>query len=282
MSLTKVNKNRTIIVVGKEREQKIEKALSFVSDNPIICYANEYDLEDNYSVPLDVGIIIEEVDYKPKTDLIRRTILEYGGQVVLLSSNQKDVPKSLFNLCKLKRASKKTMDEYIEEIAPRSGDRDTYELDIFPLTRQYLINSDRDKVAQLLKLNRPPDIQMLSWLAPNIHPNKISFVDMSVKRKWNSDYFYEILAYSHDGKIYRKMQMPRRGSYSKVPRLMRRLGLKEEDVYLFKNLIQDEELKKSFKNKLNNENCRLLNLGEKTRRKRYAKIEVPTTLDRWF
>jgi len=282
MSLKNVNNNRTIIVVGREREEKMKKAMTFVSDAPLVCYANEYEIEDNFSVPIDMGIIIEEVDYKPKTDLIRKTILEYGGQVVLLSSNQKDVPKSLFNMCKLKRATKKSVDEYLSEIAPNSGDRDSYALDIFPLTRQYLINNDRDKVAQLLKLNRPPDIQMLSWLAPNIHPNAISFVDMHVKRKWSSDYFYELLAYSHDGNIHRKMQMPRRGAYSKVPKLMRRLGLKEEDVWLFNDIIKDEEVKRVFKNKLNNEHCRLLKLGEKSRRKRYEKVAVETTLDRWF
>ena len=280
--LKSLNNNRSIIIVGKNREEKLKKAVSFVSEDAILKYANEYDIEDNFSIPENIGIIIEEADYKPNVDLIKKTMLQYSGQVVLLSSNQKSVPKTLYNLCILKRATKNTIDEYLSEIAPNSDDRDSYEVDIFPMVRNYLINSNRERIATILKINKTPDVQLLSWLAPNLHPNKISFVDMSVKRKWSSDYFYEMLAYSHDGKIHRKMQMPRRGSYSKVPKLMRRLGLKEEDVYLFKNLIQDEDLKKSFKNKLNNENCRLLNLGEKTRRKRYAKIEIPTTLDRWF
>jgi hypothetical protein len=78
------------------------------------------------------------------------------------------------------------------------------------------------------------------------------------------------------------MQMPRRGAYSKIPKLMRRIGLREEDVWLLADITKDENVKKTFKNKLNNENCRLLKLGEKSRRKRYQKVEVETTLDRWF
>ena len=199
--LKSLNKDRSIIIVGKNREEKIKRAYTFVSEDAILRYANEYDIEDNFSVSSDSGIIIEEVDYKPNVDLIKRTILEYRGQVVLLSSNQKSVPKSLFNLCILKRATKNSIDEYLEAIAPNSEDRDSYDVDIFPMVRNYLINSDRERIATILKINKTPDVQLLTWLAPNIHPNKISFVDFVVKRKWDSDYFYEMLAYSHDGKI---------------------------------------------------------------------------------
>jgi len=282
MTLVNVNNDRTIIVIGKDRDSKIAKAMTFVSENPVVKYANEYDIEDNYSIPSDIGILIEEVDYKPNVDLIRRTMLEYRGQVVLLSSDKKSVPKTIFNKCVVKTAYTKTVDKYLEEIAPNSDDRDSYEQDIFPLVRSYLLSSDRDKVAQVLKLNRPPDVQLMTWLSPNLHPNKITFVDMNVKRKWNSDYFYELLAYSHDGKIYRKMEMPRRGTYSKIPKLLRRFGLKPRDSYLFKNLIQDEEVKKAFKDRCNNDECRLLGLGEKRRLKRYARKPVVQTLDRWF
>ena len=79
------NQNRTIIIVGKDGTDKMQKAMKLVSDEPIIKYANEYDVEDNYSIPADVGIIIRECNYKPNVELIRRTILEYRGQVVLTS-----------------------------------------------------------------------------------------------------------------------------------------------------------------------------------------------------
>ena len=114
MSLMKtMNQNRAIIVVGKTDTEKMKKAMSFVSDDPIIQYANEFNIEDNYSIPPERGIIIDEVHYKANVELIRKTILEYRGQVVLLSDNQKDVPKKLMSLCKLKRATKKTLAEEI-------------------------------------------------------------------------------------------------------------------------------------------------------------------------
>ena len=258
------------------------KAYSFVSEDALLKYANEYDIEDNFSISSESGIIIEEVDYKPNVDLIKRTILEYRGQVVLLSSNQKDVSKSLFNLCILKRATKNNLEEHIEQIAPNSDDRDSYDVDIFPMVRSYLMNSDRERIATILKINKTPDVQLLTWLAPNIHPNKISFVDFVVKRKWDSDYFYEMLAYSHDGKIHRKMEMPKRGSYSKVPRLLRKIGLKPQDVYLFNSLKEDEELRNFMKTKLTHEECRLLKLGEKRRRRKYDPVVQPPSLSRWL
>jgi len=282
MGITTIIKKRNQIVVGQNREEKIKKALTYVSDNPIIVYANEYNIEDNYSIPSDVGIIIEEVDYKPNIDLIKKTLNQYRGRVVLLSSNQKDVPKTLFNLCQLRRASAKPFETELKELAPRSEKDNKYQLDMFPLVRQYLINSDREEVSRLLKLNTPPDIQILSWLAPNLHPNRLIFVDSEVKRKWDKSYFYELLAYSHDGKIHRKMTMPQRKAYSKVPNLLVRLGLKKSDVYLFNNLKQDSTLVEHFKKKLNNGDCRLLSLGEKKRKSRYEKI-VPKqlTLEDW-
>ena len=283
MGITTMIKKRSQIIVGQNREEKLKKAMAYVSEYPIIIYANEYDIEDNFSIPTDVGIIIEEVDYKPNIDLIKKTIVQYQGIVVLLSSNQKDVPKALFNLCQLRRASAKPFDLLLEELAPHSQRENKYELDMFPLVRQYLINSYREEVGKLLKINNPPDVQLMSWLAPNIHPNKLIFIDSQVKRRWNKSYFYEMLAYSHDGKIHRRMDMPKRKAYSKVPNLLVRLGLKKRDVYLFNNLKQDKSLVLEFQKKLNNGDCRLLSLGEKKRKTRYEKI-VPKqlTLEDWL
>ena len=66
------SKKRSIIIVGKNREEKIKKAYTFVSSEAIVKYANEYDIEDNFSIPSDTGIIIEEVEYKPNIDLIKK------------------------------------------------------------------------------------------------------------------------------------------------------------------------------------------------------------------
>ena len=81
---------RPIIIVGKSGTGKSTKALEIL-DDPIIQYANEYSILDNLSIPIDRGILIEEVNYKPNTDLIVDTLLQYKGQIVLTSLNQKYV-----------------------------------------------------------------------------------------------------------------------------------------------------------------------------------------------
>ena len=57
--------------------------------------------------------------------------------------------------------------------------------------------------------------------------------------------------------------MPKRGKYSKVPRLLKRVGLAPHEHKLFKQLIQDDVFRKHAMSKFNNEECRLMGLGEK-------------------
>ena len=283
MSLMKtMNQNRAIIVVGKTDTEKMTKAMTFVSDDPIVVYANEYDITDNYSIPPERGIIIDEVHYKANIELIRKTILEYRGQVVLLSDNQNDVSKKLLSICQLKRATKKTMLEEIKEIAPRSDEPVNFEVDIFSLIREYLRNTDREEVKDMLMVSKPPDIQLLSWIAPNIHPNKLGFVDFYVKRRWSNEYFYEMLAYSHDGRMQRKMVMPKRRAYSTIPKICYKLRQRRADAHLLKDLLKDEQFKEYAKTKLDNTECRMLKLGEKKRKKRYAPIIPQGTLEEWL
>ena len=275
-------KNRPIIIVGKAGTGKTTMALELL-DNPIVQYANEYNLVDNYSIPQDKGILIEEVNYKPNTDLILNTLREYSGQVVLTSMNQKDVPKTIMNFCKLKRAgTKKWSQEKIKEIAPNAYDAKEFELDIFSMLRDYLKNPNRDEVALKLKFNKPSDFQILSWLSANISPNKISYVDSQVKRRWSQDYFYELLAYSHDGSGYVGMEIPKRKARSKMSDVCWRLGLKKHDEYLIEQLLQDKKFASYAKKKLNNSECRLLRLGEKSRRKKSDPITPDIKLTRWF
>ena len=276
------NKNRAIIIVGKEGTDKITKTKEYTSDNPIIVYANEYDIEDNLSIPANVGIIIRECNYKPNIDLIRKTILQYRGQTVLCSMNQKDVPKKLYNLCKLKRATKKSLRDEINEIAPRSVEPQNYEVDIFTMVGDYLRNSNRDVIADMLKISEPADIQFISWLAPNIHPNKLMFIDAKVKRKWNKTYFYEMLAYAHDGRMYRKMTPPQRKEYSRVPRILRRLKMRPSQVYLFKDLLKSPDFQDYCKNTLSVTELRVLKLRKNKTSKTKTPITPSTSLMRWL
>ena len=276
------NEYKPIIIVGQAVTEKLEKALTFVSDNPIIKYANEYDITDNYSIPIETGIIIREANYKPNTDLVRKTILEYKGQVVLLSDNQKDVPKSIYNLCKLKRATKKVYADYLKEIAPRASSPKKYDIDIYPMVGEYLKNADREEISEMLKNNKPSDTQFLSWLTPNLHPNKLAYIDFAVKRKLSNDYFYEMLAYVHDGRMYRKLVMPTRNSYSVVPKICRKLKLKKSNAHLLKSLLQDGEFLEYAKTKLDNTECKVLGIGNKKRKKRYAPIKPKQSLGAWL
>ena len=148
-----MKKNKPIIIIGKSGTGKTTKALEIL-DSPMFYYANEYDIVDNYSIPKDKGVLIEEVNYKPNTDLILNTLREYSGQVVLTSLNQKDVPKTILNFCKMKRAgTKKWSQEKIKEVAPNSYEAKEFELSIFEILKDYLRNPNRDEVVLKLKLN---------------------------------------------------------------------------------------------------------------------------------
>ena len=101
--MTNLNKNRAILITGKTGTGKTTKANKLLP-NAIVVYANEMDIQDLGSVPIETGIIIEEVNYKPKKEEILNVIRRYKGQIVLTSINEKDVPKNIKNMCQVKRA----------------------------------------------------------------------------------------------------------------------------------------------------------------------------------
>jgi hypothetical protein len=277
-----MKKSRPIIIVGKPGTGKTTKALELL-ETPIIQYANEYDLVDNYSLSKDKGILIEEVHYKANVDLILNSLREYSGQIILTSLNQKDIPKSIKNFCKIQRAGTKNWSqEKIKAVAPNSYDAKEFTLTIFELLKDYLKNSNRDEVILKLKINRPSDFQMLSWLSDNISPNKIAYVDSQVKRKWSQDYFYELLGYSHDASSYVGMNIPKKRARSNLASICWRLKLKKSDEHVIKQLLQDKDFAEYAKTRLNNAECRLLHLGEKTRRKKSDPITPDIKLTRWF
>ena len=275
------NQNRTIIVVGKDGTDKMEKASKLVSSDPIIMYANEYDIEDNHSIPADRGIIIRECNYKPNVEAIRKTILEYKGQVVLTSINQKDVPKKLFGMCKLNRATKKSLLDEIKEIAPRSDEPYNYDVDIFTMVGDYLRNPDREVIMNQLKVSEPADVQFISWLAPNLHPNKLMFLDAKVKRRWSKSYFYEMLAYAHDGRMHRKMTPPQRKAYSSIPKILRKLKMRPFQKYLLKDLLKNDDFKEYCRNTLSTTDLRILKLSKERRTKR-TPVQPVATLSKWL
>ena len=283
MGLINNNNERPIIIVGKSEKKCMEKALEFLPNNPIIKYANEYDIEDNYSLPISRGILIKEANYKPKTDLIINTLSEYRGKVVLLSSNQKDVPKSLFNMLKLKRASGEDFST-IEEIAPRSDLPISYDLDVFKLLMDYCKNSNREEVLTKLNYNLKGNQQsmFLVWLSKNIKTDELIFIDSKVKYQWDNSYFNELLAFAHDGKLVGRLNMPKRSVKSELPAICRKLNLRTEEQYLLKLLLEDSNFQAYAKTKLTYKQYRMFGLGEKSQRKIKASKEDIVTLDRWL
>ena len=276
-----MNKERAIIITGKNGTGKSKKALEMFEE-PVIVYANEMDLGDINSIDRNRGIVIEDIHYKPKKDEILHVLRNYRGNVVMTSLNQKSVPSNIKNMSKFKRAGSVQYNQNtIKEIAPRSEEPFSLQQDMFSLVREYLKNSDRDLIVKMLKINQPADTQIMSWLVENMHPNRLLFVDGVVKRRWSKDYFYEMLGYNFGGKQFGSPKMPIRKSYSKIPSICRRLGLKGGEERLLKQLLQDEEFCNHAKKKLNNAECRLLGIGEKKKRKPKKKL-VKTSLDKWM
>ena len=273
MGLTSMSKDRTIVITGKHGSGKSTMAREMFED-AIIYYANTMEIHDVKSIPKERGIIIEDIHYKPKKDEVLNVLRNYKGKVVMTSLNQKSIPSEIKNMVKFKRAgSNLHLRDSIKELAPRSEEPFSYEKETFDIVLDYMKESDRDKIAKILKINKPSDTQIMSWLIENIHPNRLIFVDGVVKRRWPKHYFYELLAYAYKGKNYGRPSFPKRGSYSKIPYLCRRLGLRSGDERLLRQLCKDDNFVIYAKSKLNNSECRLLGLGEKKIRKSKPKVK---------
>jgi len=277
LGFTTMNVKRPILLTGKTGTGKTTKARDMLPD-AFLCYADEMDIKDLGSLPIDNGIIIEDIHIKPKKDAILNVLRKFRGQVIITSLNEKSVPKDIKAMCQIKRAgSNKFLREKVLDIAPRSQEPLTLDQDTYSLVSMFLKESDRDLVAKILKHNKPSDTQVLSWLVENMHPNKLLFVDGVVKRRWSQIYFYEMLAYCHGGKTLGQVKMPKRGKYSQKPKLIKRVGIKTGEERLLKQFVKNEEFVAYAKSKLNNGECRILKLGEKRRRKKTDPIKVQQT-----
>jgi len=146
MALTTIKRDKPIIIVGKTGTGKTTTANKMLP-NALVLYADEMAIRDVLSFPLDLGIIIEEVHYKPKTDEILNVLRKYRGTIILTSINQKSIPNEIKNMVKIKRAGKiNYRQEQFAELAPRSQEPNNLERDVFSLVLDYLKESDREKV----------------------------------------------------------------------------------------------------------------------------------------
>jgi hypothetical protein len=237
------NTNRPIIIVGKSGTGKTTKALEILKD-PIIRYANEYDIEDNFSIPKDRGILIEDVHYKPNIELIIQTIIQYKGAIVLTSVNQKDVPKNIYDMCKLNRAGKVNYTQVLLKengCANMDSDMDILESNIFTIANAVARSPHRERVLELLTTAKPPTSLLLPLLIGVISPSKLAWLDAKVKWKWSASYFYELLAYSTIGRNDISVTFPKRRMYDKRPMIAKKLGLRVSEYDLIDMLKQDLE-----------------------------------------
>lgn len=276
------NKQRPILITGKSGTGKTTIAKSMSMVEALVFYANE--IEDRDWKSVDVDVIIEEVHYKPNTEVIMNVIKNCKKQIVLTSNDEKSIPATIKNCCKIRRAGTLCHSlESVKQLAPRSNEPHNIEMSIFELIGDYLKNTNRSQVLENLKYNRPADTQLMTWLGLNIHPNKLVFVDGRVKRKWSMNYFYELLTYCHDGKVYSKITFPKRGNYSKVPNILRKLKIKPNQGYLLPQLLQDSEFEEWATKRLKSEETRIVGIKDK-KRARNAPITPDRTLrlEGWF
>jgi len=280
MGLKNINKKRAILVVGKTGTGKTTKAKTFVND-PIIFYGSDEINFDLGSFPVERCIIIEDIHYKPRKDMIKNIIRQYRGQVVLTSINKKSV-KWVHSMCQVKLAgSTKHLENEIKQVAPNSEPPMLMEKGEFELIYPFMKSKNRDKIKDLLLYNEPKDYSILNLLVQVLHPTRLILIDSTVKRRWHKRYFYEMLAYCHEGGGVAVIPRgkPRTDKAKEDKRIkdnFRSLSrkLKVKDVRVFQQLCKDNMLKDHFKKKLSHSECRLLNLGEKKKPKKKEKITV--------
>jgi len=258
--------NKFKLLCGGNGAGKTKRARQILGSRPFIeMEACDITIKDIYSYPKTHGILIEQVHYKPETQKIIK-ILSVHPHVVLTSINEKDVPKSIMNLCVRKRMGQTdNRQELIRMESPNCDKPLKFEKSIYDLNIEYLKNKDRHEVLEYMKYNKPADMQILSWVAPNIDVRKIAFSDQ-IMRRWSKDYFMEIFVFSWGGNHYGRPKFASRNTYSPVPKICNKLGLKEKDAYLVRAYLKNPEYKEWAISKLDAEECKILGL-KKPRRK---------------
>jgi len=279
----KMNKAKTQMFIGGYGSGKTTRAKDHVGEDHIVIYGEEVN-DSLLSLPLETAIIVEEVNECDDTDALL-DLMRLRDNIVLTAINKKEVSKKVVDMCKVTPLGQNNYwYQQIKEIAPRAEESIKDDKQIIDLVGRWLKEKNRDLVASMLKKHRPPETQFMTWLCENHMNERIAYVDGIVKWKWNKDYFYEMMAYTHMGGNYLKFKAPKRASYSDYPNMARRLGLKRKETGLMLDLLMDEQFKEWAKTKLDNKQCRVLNLGEKRKRRKNSLIvlDKQNKLENWL
>tara|TARA_Y100000593_G_scaffold17268_1_gene34549 strand:+ start:23155 stop:23991 length:837 start_codon:yes stop_codon:yes gene_type:complete len=273
-----IKKERPIILVGNYGSGKTTKAIEMMGNRPYkIVYGNDIDIDDIHSYPKHHGLIIEEVHFKPDKVKILDIMNVKSEYLILTSLNEKDVPKAIINRCRKNRLGRiDRRQTELKRLSPGINIITSIDKSIYDLTIDYLNNPDRDEVIKLMKHNKPPDIQILTWVMGNVDIKKISFVD-SIMRRWSTDYFYELLALSESGHSRSRPKFGKRRTFSPVPKICSKLNLKTKESYLVKPFLQNEEYRDWATKQLDSDECKILNLKKNKKkisvRKHNKKLE---------
>lgn len=271
---------KPILVVGKPGTGRTTKAREFAAGPYIEMYANDVTIDDPYSFPKDVAIIIEDVHYKPQKERIL-DIIYAKCKVIMTSVDKKSVPKAIINACQIKLSGK--VNHYQQKLRwTCSGHQDVKTVDdnIWAISQAYLRMRDRDEFLKALHIHKPAPMQILSWAAKNNDSPKMSIVASSMHR-WSTDYFYALLAYSFPGK-YKQLETPSRKTNNPYPTICKKLGLRETDAYLVKNMVKDKDYAAWAASKLEASECKVIGI-EKPRKQQPSKAKVTKrTLEEYF
>ena len=260
-------RERPILIVGNYGSGKTTKAIEMMGNRPYkIVYGNDINIEDIHSYPKTHGLIIEEVHFKPDKNKILDIMDVKHEHLILTSLNEKDVPKAIIDRCKRNRLGRIDYRQRdIKDCNSGSNNITLIDKSIYDLTIEYLNNSNREEVIKLFKHNKPPDIQILSWVEHSVNIKHISFVD-SIMRRWPIDYFYELLALSNSGHSRARPKFGKKRTFSPVPKICRKLNLKTSEAYIVKSLLENEEYKEWATKQLDTDECKILNLKKKKRK----------------
>ncbi len=268
------------IFIGKHGTGKTFNAKAEAAGPYVIFYANDILINDPYSFPKDVAIIIEDVHHKPDKDKIMDLIYA-KNKVILTSINKKDVPKIIINACQVKLSGRKNHAHIaIKRMAPNCDEVEVIDDNMWNMTKAYLRMKDRSELLRGLEALQPPHMQILSWVAKNHNSERLTFVASTMYR-WPKQYFYPLLAHSFKG-AYGSVEPPSRKSNNPFPTICRKLGLRETDAYLVKSLVQNEDYAAWAATKLEESECKVLRI-KKVRSKKPSKAKATKrTLEEFF